>query len=98
MGELKAKLKEIEGVKYLTVLPGTRMIIGIAAEHVEIEHCLPMFSEEQIEEFKKAGVCTNIPIFLVPNTSDFKLFQIECPVCRMFLDATHKEETVAEAR
>ena len=91
MGELKAKLKEIEGVKYLTVPSGTRMIIGIASEHVEIEHRLPMFSEEQLEKFERAGICTNIPIFVVPNTSDFKLFQIECPVCRMFLDATHEE-------
>lgn len=97
---MKAELTEIEGVKYLVVPPGTHMIIGVAqhdswASAFDFDGSSPLFSKEQIKAFEKVGIY-DIPIIFVDDISNVKLFQFECPVCRMFLDATHRESDDAE--
>ena len=95
---METELTEIECGKWLVIPKETHMIIAVTNYEDVVEGLAgkKLFSDKQIEAFDKAGIY-DIPIIYVDDPSNVKLFQFECPVCRMFLDATHKEETVAEA-
>ncbi len=92
---MKAELTEIEGVKYLVVPPGTRIVMCVASHDAICPDDIPILSKKQQKSFENMNIY-DIPIIFVDDTSDFKLFQFECPVCRMFLDATHKDKDDAE--